>query len=57
MSEFIPPDQNRWVNGINGDTLVRDAVRLTLQHQLNAVLHFLGLAAEKSTIESWQYRY
>ena len=49
MSEFIPPDQNQWVNGINGDTRVRDAVRLTLQHQLNAVLHFLGLAAEKSS--------
>ncbi|MCY2977094.1 MAG: CHAD domain-containing protein [Planctomycetota bacterium] len=36
------------MNGIKRDTLVRDAVRLTLQHQLNAVLHFLAFAAEKS---------
>lgn len=48
MSEVIARNQNRWMNGIKRDTLVRDAVRLTLQHQLNAVLHFLAFAAEKS---------
>jgi triphosphatase len=48
MSEVIARNQNRWMNGIKRDTLVRDAVRLTLQHQLTAVLHFLSLAAEKS---------
>ena len=47
MSEIITSYQNRWVDGIKRDTLVRDAVCLTLQHQLNAVLHFLALAAEK----------
>jgi CHAD domain-containing protein len=49
MSEVIAPYQNRWVDGFKRDTLVRDAVGLTLQHQLNAVLHFLALAAEKSS--------
>ncbi len=48
MSKIIARYQNGWVNGINRDNSVRDAVRLTLQHQLNAVLHFLALAAEKS---------
>jgi CHAD domain-containing protein len=48
MSEVIAPYQNRWLNEFKRDTLVRDAVRLTLQHQLDAVLHFLALAAEKS---------
>ena len=48
MSKISTACQNSLVNGINRDTSVRDAVRLTLQDQLNAVLHFLALAAEKS---------
>ena len=38
----------KWVDGVTGESLVRDAARLSLRHRLKAVLQFLNLAANHS---------